>query len=69
MSTHEPLNRASTSPRVLRQLCEALLCEGWAAEMQIHRDETVSWCLRQTHFRARGLRGAFGRYRLQGGSI
>ncbi|UWQ35303.1 hypothetical protein K3555_21810 (plasmid) [Leisingera sp. M527] len=28
MSLHEPLNRASAAPSVLRQLCEALLCEG-----------------------------------------
>lgn len=69
MSLHEPLSRTASAPRVLRQLCEALLCEGWAAALQLDRGQTVSWSLRQTRFRARGRRGAFGRYRLQEGSI
>ncbi|MEW2914158.1 IucA/IucC family protein [Leisingera sp. JC11] len=69
MSLHETLSRATSAPRVLRQLCEALLCEGWAASLQLDRSQTVSWMLRQTQFRARGRRGAFGRYRLQEGSI
>jgi len=69
MSLHEPLSRATTAPRVLRQLCEALLCEGWATALQIHRSQMVSWSLHQIRFRARGRRGAFGRYRLQDGSI
>ncbi|WP_035920557.1 IucA/IucC family protein [Leisingera aquimarina] len=69
MSLHEPLSRAISAPRVLRQLCEALLCEGWAASLQLDRSQAVGWCLRQTQFRARGRRGAFGRYRLQEGSI
>ncbi|MBY6068887.1 siderophore biosynthesis protein [Leisingera aquaemixtae] len=69
MSLHEPLTRATSAPRVLRQLCEALLCEGWAASLQLDRSQTVSWSFRQAQFRARGRRGAFGRYRLQEGSI
>ncbi|NSY41554.1 IucA/IucC family siderophore biosynthesis protein [Leisingera sp. ANG59] len=69
MSLHESLNRATAASRVLRQLCEALLCEGWAASLQLDRSRTVSWSFRQTRFRARGRRGAFGRYRLQEGSI
>ncbi|KIC29533.1 IucA/IucC family protein [Leisingera sp. ANG-S5] len=69
MSLHETLSRASSAPRVLRQLCEALLSEGWAASLQLDRSQTIHWSLRRTQFRARGRRGAFGRYRLQEGSI
>ncbi|KIC34189.1 IucA/IucC family protein [Leisingera sp. ANG-M7] len=69
MSLHETLSRASSAPRVLRQLCEALLSEGWAASLQLNRSQTIHWSLRQNQFRARGRRGAFGRYRLQEGSI
>lgn len=69
MSLHESLSRAASAPRVLRQLCEALLCEGWAASLQLDRSQAVSWSFRRTRFRGRGRRGAFGRYRLQEGSI
>lgn len=69
MSLHETVSRATSAPRVLRQLCEALLSEGWAASLQLDRSQTLSWSFRQTQFRARGRRGAFGRYRLQEGSI
>ncbi|MCB4456826.1 IucA/IucC family protein [Leisingera sp. McT4-56] len=69
MSLHESLSRATSAPRVLRQLCEALLCEGWAISLELDRSQTVTWSFRQAQFRARGRRGAFGRYRLQEGSI
>ncbi|MFS4583632.1 IucA/IucC family protein [Phaeobacter sp. C3_T13_0] len=79
MSLHDTLEQISTAsapqtvsasaPRVLRQLCEALLCEGWATALHIRRDQSLSWSLRQSQFRACGRRGAFGRYRLQEGSI
>ncbi|NVK14695.1 MAG: siderophore biosynthesis protein [Rhodobacteraceae bacterium] len=69
MSLHETVSRATSAPRVLRQLCEALLCEGWAAALQLDRGQTLSWSFRRTQFRARGRRGAFGRYRLQEDSI
>ncbi|KIC20026.1 IucA/IucC family protein [Leisingera sp. ANG-Vp] len=68
MSLHET-RFAGTAPRILRQLCEALLCEGWAASLHIGRGQSLNWSLRGTRFRARGRRGAFGRYRLQDGSI
>ncbi|AHD02099.1 IucA/IucC family protein [Leisingera methylohalidivorans] len=68
MSLHEH-RFAGTAPRVLRQLCEALLSEGWAASLQTGHGRMLRWSLRGTRFRALGRRGAFDRYRLQEGSI
>lgn len=60
--------------RVLRQLCEALLFEGWASSLSIERKglartPTINWRLGTRHYRAKGIRSAFGRYRLNGPSI
>ncbi|WP_323779549.1 IucA/IucC family protein [Leisingera sp.] len=68
MSLHEH-RFAGTAPRVLRQLCEALLSEGRAASLHSGRGGMLRWSLRGTQFRALGRRGAFDRYRLQDASI
>jgi siderophore synthetase component len=64
MSLHKQL-LSSMQTRVLGQLIEALLFEGWANGVVI-ADQTkdVQWTFGQRHYRAKGRRGAFGRYRL-----
>ncbi|MFV1528420.1 MULTISPECIES: IucA/IucC family protein [unclassified Phaeobacter] len=72
-----PLGKAQPHPqtrqtrgalRVLRQLCEALLSEGCAQDITWH-DRGLRWQLGNRSFRASGRCGAFGRYRLDAGSI
>ncbi len=73
MSRHEQ-GFSTAQARVLRQLCEALLFEGWANDVTIarkgpDRKATVSWQFGPNSYHAEGWRGAYGRYRLQATTI
>ncbi|SCZ64759.1 Siderophore synthetase component [Epibacterium ulvae] len=68
MSLHDQMTTVAQH-RVLRQLCEALLCEGWASSLAVERDARLSWCFGTVQFRATGRLAAFGRYRIAQGSI
>lgn len=73
MPWHDP-RTPGAHHRVLKQLCEALLCEGWASDLSIERKShdrngRIIWQFGSRLYQADGGLGAFGRYRLVGDSI